>query len=135
MLKRGRQPIREHCAHILFRHGKSFVPITLLWRRHGSLIHRLLHHQWNKMHHRWCVLHHQRNTGPYSLLSYSYNYNPDCPSAISLDLDQPQSDKLVHGPNFGITVHTGHLVDNTSSRLFDLARTPRAPGRRLASAR
>ena len=68
MLKRGRQPIREHCAHILFRHGKSFVPITLLWRRHGSSIHRLLHHQWNRMHHRWCVLHHQRNTGPY--LSY-----------------------------------------------------------------
>jgi hypothetical protein len=52
-------------------------------------IHKLLHHRWNRLHHRWCVLHHQRNTGPYSLLSYSYNYNPDCPSAISLDLDQP----------------------------------------------
>jgi hypothetical protein len=37
MLERGRQPVREHCPHILFRHGKSFVPITLLWRRHGSL--------------------------------------------------------------------------------------------------
>ena len=70
---------------------------------------RLLHHRWNRQHHRWCILHHRRHTGPYSLLSYSFNYNPDCPSAISLEHDQPQSDKLVHGPNFGITVHSGHL--------------------------
>jgi hypothetical protein len=109
MLERCRQPVREHRPHILFRHGKGFVPVTLLWRRHDSFIHRSLHHRRNRMHRRWCVLHHQRNTGPYSLLSYSYNYNPDCPSAISLNLDQTQSDKLVHGPNFGITVHSGHL--------------------------
>ena len=70
MLERCRQPVREHRPHILFRHGKGFVPVTLLWRRHGSFIHRLLHHRRNRMHHRWCVLHHQRNTGPYSLLSY-----------------------------------------------------------------
>jgi hypothetical protein len=36
MLKRGGQPVREHCPYIFLRHGKSFVPITLLWCHHGS---------------------------------------------------------------------------------------------------